>query len=210
MALKFATNTRKPLPKFSIGFVLLSFALTWLAQSHPEWNLFGRFAILPEAFVNGDGYNLRQWHRLFTAIFLHANWFHWAGNMVIFLPLGIHLERHTNSLWFAFVFLLSGVVGNLVSLAVLRDSSHYLLGASGAISGLLGAWLRLFPQKRLHVLIPIGLYLQKARVPISIFILVWLVTQFALQLNSQSYQIAWSAHIAGFVTGFVLASLVRP
>ena len=210
MALKFATNTRKPLPKFSIGFLLLSFALTWLAQSHPEWQLFARFAILPEAFFTGERLNLHQWYRLLTAIFLHANWFHWAGNMVIFLPLGIHLERHTNSRWFAFVFLFSGLVGNGVSLVLLRDSGHYLLGASGAISGLLGAWLRLFPQKRLHVLIPIGLYLQKARVPISIFILVWLVTQFALQLNSQSYHIAWSAHIAGFITGFVLASAVRP
>lgn len=210
MALKFATTRNKPWPKVALGFFILSFVLVWLSLRHPQWQLYARFAILPHDFLTESGINKQEWYRLFTALFLHANWFHWAGNMVVFLPLGIHLERHTNSLWFLFVFVLSGVAGNLVSLALLHDSSHYLLGASGAISGLLGAWLRLFPQKRLHVFIPIGLYLQKARVPISLFILVWLVTQFALQFNSASYHIAWSAHIAGFVTGFLLASLVRP
>lgn len=210
MVLKFATTTAKPWPKFTTGLVVFSLALTWLSESRPEWQLFARFAILPESFVHNGHINLREWYRLITAIFLHANWFHWAGNMVIFLPLGVHLERHTSSRWFACVFLLSGLAGNLASLILLHDSNHYLLGASGAISGLLGAWLRLFPQKRLHVLIPIGLYLQKARVPIALFILIWLVTQFALQLNSSSYHIAWSAHIAGFITGFILASLVRP
>ncbi|GEM_PF-1346838 len=210
MALRFATTRNKPLPKFTLAFVLASFTLIWLAQTRPQWQLFAQLAILPQDFSRMDYLALREWHRLLTALFLHANWFHWLGNMVIFLPLGIHLERHTSSLWLTVVFLLSGLVGNLASLLALHDSSHFLLGASGAISGLLGAWLRLFPQKRLHVLIPVGLYLQKARIPIVIFILIWLVTQFALQLNSHNYQVAWSAHIAGFLTGFLLASLMRP
>ncbi len=206
MTLHFTTTQKKTWPVFTFTVFLISMALVWSCEHYPQWSLFERFSILPAAFSQDSNLAITQWHRLFTAVFLHANWYHWAGNMVIFLPLAFHLERHTNSWWFLLIFLLSGLAGNLASLFMLRDSDHYLLGASGAVSGLLGAWLRLFPQKRLRVLIPIGLYLQKAQVPIFILILVWLVVQLALQLSSHSYHVAWSAHIAGFVTGFLLAS----
>ena len=75
---------------------------------------------------------------------------------------------------------------------------------------MLGAWLMLFPTQRINVIIPIGLYIQRARIPISLLAGLWLSIQIILQLiNSQNNSIVWSAHIVGFIVGFFVAWLYR-
>nr|WP_255589875.1 rhomboid family intramembrane serine protease [Marinicella sp. NBU2979] len=148
--------------------------------------------------------------RLITALFLHGNILHWVINNSVFLLLAFAIERVIGWQKFLAVFLLSGVVGNLFACYFLQEQDNLLLGASGAVSGLIGLWLVLFPQKKINFILPIGLYLQKTSMPIAVVIILWLIIQIILQFQpNPSYDIAWISHIMGFTTGFLLAWFVK-
>ena len=168
------------------------------------------FAIVPSQVTD----NIRQsWFtilKLISALFLHGNWQHWLGNMIPFLIIALPLEKKLGSFWFLLIFFISGFAANISSIYQLSDSNNYLIGASGAVSGLLGAWLLLFPRQNISVIIPIGFYLQKTKIPILILALIWLSIQIILQLNSQQdFPIVWLSHIVGFIIGFLVAWLYR-
>ncbi len=148
--------------------------------------------------------------RLITALFLHGNIVHWVINNSIFLLLAFTIERVIGSQKFLAVFLLSGIMGNLFASYFLQDQNNLLLGASGAVSGLIGLWLVMFPHKKINFILPIGLYLQKTSMPIAVVIILWLLVQLILQFQPHpSYDIAWISHIMGFSTGFLLAWFVK-
>ncbi len=174
------------------------------------FNLNQAFAIVPSQIIQ----NIQQswWFvlRLISALFLHGSWQHWAGNMILFLIIALPLEKKVGGFWFILIYFITGFVANMFSIYQLNDSSHYLLGASGAVSGLLGAWLLLFPRQKISIIIPIGLYLQKARIPVLLLALIWLSIQIVLQLISQhDYPVVWAAHIVGFIFGFFVAVLYK-
>jgi len=168
------------------------------------------FAIKPLEIVN----ELQQswWHvmRLISALFLHGSWQHWAGNMVSFLVIALPLEKKLGGFWFLLIYFIAGFAANVSSIYQLSHSSHYLIGASGAVSGLLGAWLLLFPRQKISIVLPIGFYLQKAEIPIVVLAFIWLAIQIILQLTSQhDFQVVWLSHIMGFIIGFLVAWLYR-
>lgn len=100
--------------------------------------------------------------------------------------------------------------GNLYCIYYLSGSENYLIGASGAVSGILGAWIVLFPSLKISIIIPIGFYMQKAEIPVLLLSLIWLGIQIILQLVSPlDYSIVWISHVVGFITGFCLAWLYR-
>ncbi len=148
--------------------------------------------------------------RLFTALFLHGNWLHWVINNSIFLLLAFAIERVIGSQKFLLVFLLAGLVGNLFASFFLQSQDNLLIGASGAVSGLIGLWLVMFPKKKINFILPIGLYMQKTSMPLAVVIILWLLVQVILQFQpNPSYDIAWISHIMGFTTGFLLAWFVK-
>jgi len=148
--------------------------------------------------------------RLVSAVFLHGSWQHWAGNMILYLIIALPLEKRVGGFWFVLIYFISGFIANISCIYQLSGSSHYLLGASGAVSGLLGAWLLLFPSQKISIIIPIGLYIQRAKIPISLLAGLWLSIQIILQLiNNKNNSIVWSAHIVGFIVGFFVAWLYR-
>jgi len=148
--------------------------------------------------------------RLITALFLHGNWLHWIINNSIFLLLAFSIERVIGGQKFFFVFIAAGVAGNLVASYFLQSQDNLLIGASGAVSGLIGMWLVMFPKKKISFILPIGLYLQKTSMPLAVVIVLWLVVQIILQFQPHpSYDIAWLSHITGFTTGFLLAWFVK-
>lgn len=148
--------------------------------------------------------------RLITATFLHGNWLHWVINNSIFLILAFSIEKVIGGQKFFFVFIACGLVGNLVASLLLQDQDNLLIGASGAVSGLIGVWLVMFPRKKIDFILPIGLYLQKTSMPLAVVIILWLVVQIILQFQpNPSYDIAWISHIVGFTTGFLLAWFVK-
>lgn len=209
--LKFRSKKKVYFPKFSlliwvVTLLIIVYALYYNQSSY----LNDMYAVKPSQLADYLNQSWLQIYRLFSNLFLHGSWQHWAGNMLLFLIIALPLERKIGGFWFLLVYFASGFVANIVSIYQLGDSQHILLGASGAVSGLLGAWLLLFPRQKISVVIPIGLYLQKARIPIVILALIWLSIQIILQLTSkQDYPIVWVSHIVGFIIGFLVAWLYR-
>ena len=150
-----------------------------------------------------------RWARLFSALFLHGDWAHLLGNLVFLMIFGFPAERLLGSLRFLVVFLLGGAVANFAASVSVADN-QVVIGASGAVSAVIGAWLALFPKARLGVVLPLGLFLEFVRAPAMLLIGLWIVLQVLFAYIGPAYgQVAWVAHVAGFGAGGLLALLSR-
>jgi membrane associated rhomboid family serine protease len=153
--------------------------------------------------------------RLFTALFLHASWSHLLGNLVFLLIFGLPAERMLGPWRMLLLFLSGGAFSNVVALLAIGAPDQVIIGASGAVSALIGAYLALFPGARLGVVVPLGLFLQFVRVPASLLIGVWALLQVVFAYIGPAFgKVAWSAHVAGFVFGvayglYVHAAIAR-
>lgn len=166
-----------------------------------------KWAFVPERFLaNPSG----DFATLFSSIFMHAGWVHLGGNMLYLWIFGDNVEDRFGHVKFIVFYLLCGLAATFAQLAFSADSSIPNLGASGAIAGVLGAYILLFPQGRVRVL-------QGQRViqmPALIVIGLWIVLQFfsgigSIASTSESGGVAYMAHIGGFIAGFVLTFLFR-
>lgn len=137
-----------------------------------------------------------------TSLFLHADLFHLAFNMWFLWLFGNNIEDHVGPLKYLVFYLAAGVVATLVHVALQPDSSIPLIGASGAIAGVMGAYMIWFPRAPIRTLV--FLFLKDIRA--LWLLLAWLVLQFFTGTESQ---VAWAAHVGGFVFGAVAGALVR-
>ncbi|MFA9437192.1 MAG: rhomboid family intramembrane serine protease [Candidatus Bathyarchaeota archaeon] len=147
---------------------------------------------------------------LFTSMFMHAGWVHLGGNMLYLWIFGDNVEDRFGHIKFITFYILCGIAATFAQLAFSIGSSIPNLGASGAIAGVLGAYILLFPERRVSVLQG----LRVIRVPAVIVIGLWIVLQFYSGIGSIAYSsdiggVAYMAHIGGFVAGFVLTFLFR-
>ena len=151
--------------------------------------------------------------RLLASLFLHAGWIHLLGNLAFLLVFGDDVEGRLPRARFLALYLLSGLAASLTQIAATPRSALPLVGASGAIAGVLGAFLVLFPRARLTGVLPVGCLVLPLRSRAFLFIPGW----FALQLTgallappgSAAGGVAWYAHLAGFVAGPILLLLLR-
>lgn len=207
-------SNQKPIPfpwmSLLIGTLFL-ISIIAIEMTSLKITLFQELSIHTNQFFQRFINNKIEGLRLVLSLFLHGNWLHWLINTLVFFLLSVQLERTLGSNKFMSLFLLSGLTGNLVALLFLYNTNSLLMGASGAISGLIGAWLVVYPNKKISFIIPIGLYLQKASMPISSIILIWFAVQLILQFQANAvYDIAWISHITGFATGLITAWLINP
>ena len=148
--------------------------------------------------------------RLFTALFLHADWIHLLGNLVFLLIFGLPAERTMGGRRFLLLFLLGGAVANLAAVLAIGAPDRVVIGASGAVSAVIGAYLALFPGARLGVVLPLGLFLEFVRVPAFLLIGLWVLLQVLFAYSGPAFgAVAWPAHIAGFLFGVVFALLTK-
>ena len=148
--------------------------------------------------------------RLVTALLLHADWSHLLGNLVFLLIFGLPAERAMGPLRFLALFLLGGAAANLAAVASIDTPDRIIIGASGAVSAVIGAYLALFPNAKLGVVLPLGLFLQFVKVPAALLIGIWALLQFVFTFIGPAYgAVAWSAHLAGFAFGGAFALLAR-
>lgn len=147
---------------------------------------------------------------LFSALFIHASWLHLLGNMVYLWVFGMPLERRLGGLGMVFVFVLGGALANMFVAMRLPEFTSPIVGASGAVSVVVGAYLGLFPSRRIGMLMPLGLYLQFARVPAVLVIGSWFTLQLVYSvLGPITGVVAWWTHMAGFALGLMFALLAR-
>ncbi len=151
---------------------------------------------------------------LVTSQFLHGGWAHILGNMLYLWVFGDNVEDRMGHLRYLAFYLLCGVIAGLVQTLVLFGSRVPLIGASGAIAGVLGAYLVLFPGARVTVLAPYFFFgLGFFEVPAAVLLVMWFLLQFvnglaAITTASPSVGgIGWWAHIGGFVAGWLLVRL---
>jgi membrane associated rhomboid family serine protease len=159
------------------------------------------------------GTHVPLWITLFTSMFLHGGWSHILGNMVYLFVFGNHVERSMGHLRYLAFYLLCGLGANALEIATAVDSNLPGLGASGAIAGVLGGFLVLYPTSRIGTLIPLGFLVFPARIYAWVFIAFWFVLQLFSGIASLSADaaaaggVAYWAHVGGFLTGVLL---IRP
>jgi membrane associated rhomboid family serine protease len=148
--------------------------------------------------------------RLVTALFLHADWAHLLGNLVFLLIFGLPAERAMGPWRFLILFLYGGAVSNLAAVLAIGTPDRVIIGASGAVSAVIGAYLALFPSAKLGVVLPLGLFLEFVKAPAPLLIGIWALLQVVFAYIGPAFgAVAWSAHIAGFLFGVVFALFVR-
>ncbi|HEY2980952.1 MAG TPA: rhomboid family intramembrane serine protease [Anaerolineales bacterium] len=153
------------------------------------------------------------WVTIFAAVFLHGGWFHILSNMWVLFIFGDNVEDRMGPGGYLVFYLLSGVAAGLLQAFVLPTSTQPMVGASGAIAGVLGAYLILFPGARVASLVPILFIFTIIEIPALVFLLFWFVTQLfsgLMSLNGASgggSGIAWWAHVGGFLFGMLGSQL---
>ncbi len=150
---------------------------------------------------------------IFTSIFLHGSWMHLIGNMWFLWLFGNNIEDSMTRGRFVVFYLLCGVAAALLQIAADPSSIVPMVGASGAISGVMGAYLILYPTVRVFTLVPLGFFITTVALPAWMMLLYWafiqLVSGFASSVGEATGGVAFWAHIGGFVAGVVLVFFFR-
>lgn len=194
------------------------FAFLWLTTLSPAERpgVLARWGTVPSTLLDA---NVPWWQqllelraaRLVTAIFFHADWLHLTGNLLFLIVFGVPAERALGSSRFLLIFIAGGALANLVGALTLAGTSAPIIGSSGAVSAMVGAYLALFPRARLGLVLPLGVFLEFVRIPAPLLIGFWAALQLLFTYVGPAFgAVAWWTHVAGFVIGVVLALVSRP
>jgi membrane associated rhomboid family serine protease len=204
----------------SIAFVL--------QLGDPEGQLIERFGMVPARVFDPETIHVLRgprgqllarigeaavpdWLTLLTCTFLHGGWLHFLGNMLFLWIFGDNVEDRFGRVRFLAFYLACGVAASAAHLLAARDSAVPTIGASGAIAGVMGAYLLLYPRARVQMLVIWGFFVDVIVLPAPFYLGYW----FLLQLVGGAVQsgvgggVAWWAHIGGFVVGALVAAMLR-
>jgi membrane associated rhomboid family serine protease len=211
-------------PYVTYGLIALNIVIFVYEVTLPEAQLnqfFQTWAIVPrqltESFEVGfSPLSLPEWFTLISSQFLHGGFLHVAGNMLYLWIFGNNLEEEMGGLRFLLFYLTCGVLAGLAQWFFSAYSEIPSLGASGAIAGVMGAYILKFPQVRILTLIPLGIFLAPFRIPAIFFLGFWFVQQALygvaslnapVNIGMEGGGIAYWAHAGGFVFGAVLGPM---
>ncbi len=153
---------------------------------------------------------------LFSSMFLHSGWLHLAGNMLFLYIFGDNVEDRLGHARYLGFYLLSGAAAGLAQVYVLPASRLPMIGASGAIAGVTGAYFLFYPTARVVTLVPIFFFFQIIEVPAVVFLLLWFLLQLlygVVTVTAAGHAVggvAWWAHVGGFIFGMIAAPLLAP
>ena len=142
---------------------------------------------------------------LFSAMFIHGGLLHVAGNMLYLWIFGDNIEDRLGHVRFAVFYVLTGLIASIAHVITVPDSTIPMIGASGAVAGILGAYFLLYPRAHVLTLIFFFFFVDIVRIPALIFLGLWFV--FQILSSGAGGGIAWYAHIGGFVGGVLLVKL---
>jgi len=207
-------NPTRIVPIFTIGLIVLC-VLTFLwqlsfgtAMQNVVYSLGATPAILFGHYdLPAEMVRVPDWMTAITSMFLHGGWMHLLGNMLYLWIFGNNIEDAMGHIRFIIFYLLCGLVALFANALPDTSSTIPMIGASGAISGVLGAYLLLFPRARVLVAIPLGFFIYTIRLPAVWVLGFWFVLQLintAINTGNEGGGVAWLAHVGGFVAGVVL------
>jgi len=185
-----------------IGINVLVFMIMLFSGNWESFLL--KYGVIPKYIWQGE--NILT---LFTAIFLHAGFFHLLGNMWFLWLFGDNLENNMGRMRFLVFYLLTGVIGNIIHvlIAPFKQFTIPAVGASGAISGLLGGYLVLFPKNKIKAFMMVFYRPYFFSIPAFLYIGIWFFYQ--LLYIGAPISIAYMAHIGGFISGIILVFFFR-
>jgi membrane associated rhomboid family serine protease len=199
-------STRRTFPLVTYALIALN-VLFFFVELGGGDAFIGKWAFVPSRFLANPGGDFLT---LFTSMFMHAGWVHLGGNMLYLWIFGDNVEDRFGHVVFTIFYLLCGLAATFAQLAFSTGSNVPNLGASGAIAGVLGAYILMFPQGKVNVLVGQSV----SQVSALIVIGLWIVLQFFSGIGSiantaDTGGVAYMAHIGGFIAGFVLTFLFR-
>ncbi|MBI5026729.1 MAG: rhomboid family intramembrane serine protease [Nitrospirae bacterium] len=207
-------NPTTHFPFITISFILLNTIIFLFQFTYPgdSTTLAFSYGAIPAAILTMESVQpIHPAITVFTSMFMHGGLFHIAGNMLYLWIFGNNIEDKLGRMRFIIFYLLCGIIA-AYSHAIIEPSSNVpMIGASGAVSGILGAYVLLFPKARVHTLIFLGFFIQVVRIPALIVIGFWAIIQFVNGIISTATipqgGVAWFAHIGGFLIGILTIKL---
>ena len=178
----------------------------------------GRFAMVPAEVTNSLsmhplGAVLRPATTIITSMFLHGGVWHVLGNMLYLFIFGAAVEYRMGASRYAAFYFVSGIAAALATILIAPESRVPVIGASGAIAGVLGAYFIFYPRGRITTILPIFIFIQVIEIPAVIYLLLWFAIQLyagiaAGQQGAAMGGVAWWAHVGGFLFGIALGPLL--
>jgi len=194
-------SARRTVPLVTYALIALNVLFFFVELSGGD-AFINKWAFVPSRFMANP---TADFLTLFTSMFMHAGWVHLGGNMLYLWIFGDNVEDRFGHMNFTIFYVLCGLAATFAQLAFSLGSNIPNLGASGAIAGVLGAYILMFPQQQVRVLIG------RVVTPMSALIVIgfWIVLQFfsgfaSIADTADTGGVAYMAHIGGFVAGFVL------
>jgi len=199
-------STRRTVPVVTYGLIVLN-VLFFLVELNGGEAFIQQWSVVPRRLLANPA---SDFPTIFTSMFMHGGWLHLLGNMLYLWIFGDNVEDNFGHAKFLVFYLLCGVAATFAQVLVSSNSSVPNLGASGAIAGVLGAYIVMFPRGQVRVMMGRGIIPMPALVVIGF----WIVLQFISGIGSISQTadtggVAYLAHIGGFIAGLVLTFLFR-
>src|SRR4029077_8870043 len=200
-------SSRGTVPLVTYALIALNVLFFFVEQSGGD-AFVGTWAFVPSRFLANP---FSDFLTLFTSMFMHAGWLHLGGNMLYLWIFGDNVEDEFGHVKYLLFYLLAGIAATFAQFAAASGSNVPNVGASGAIAGVLGAYILMFPNARINVL----LGRQVVAMPALIVLGFWIVLQLVSGVGTISTTsadvggVAYMAHVGGFAAGFLMAFLFR-
>jgi len=201
-------NPSKRFPVVTVSLIAINLAafIYVLSLGKGAEQLVYRMGVVPYNIVN---VGLPAYPTLFTSMFLHGGWAHLLGNMLYLWIFGDNIEDFLGKIKFVVFYLVCGFIASFAHILTQASSQIPTIGASGAISGILGGYILLYPKARVLTLIPLGYFIRLIKLPAVAVLGIWILIQFVSGLASLPGSagkggVAWFAHIGGFIGGLAL------
>ena len=182
--------------------IWIYFEMFFSATVSPEL-VFNQYGLVPYNLIHSP---VTEYPAIYSSMFIHSGFFHLAGNMLYLWIFGNNIEDVLGKFRFILFYLVCGTIAALGHIATNTDSIIPMIGASGAVSGVLGAYLVLFPFARVKTLIFIIIFVTVIRIPALVLLGLWIALQVlnGIAASDGSAGVAWFAHIGGFLAGMIL------
>ena len=196
-------NPTRNFPFLTLLFIVLNIGVYFYGINlpvHPSV-LYAEYALIPTQLINNP---LSAYPTVYTSMFLHSGIWHLGGNMLYLWIFGNNIEDVLGKARFVLFYFVCGTLAALGHIATDLNSKIPMVGASGAISGVLGGYLILFPFAKIKTFIFLGFFWTIVRIPAILLLLFWVILQIWSSISPEADGTAWFAHIGGFVAGVLL------
>jgi len=204
-------NPVRIFPFITIAIIVLNSIVLLMQMTSPygQQQIAFSYGAIPSLLLSFKTYQpIHPLLTVFTSMFMHGGILHLGGNMLYLWIFGNNIEDRLGHVRFIIFYLLCGVIAAYSHAFAEPLSQTPMIGASGAVAGILGAYLLLFPHARIHTLVFFGFFINIIRLPAILVIGFWIILQFVNGILSKGFAgqggVAWFAHVGGFITGFLL------